>query len=96
VADRTKRIAQIIHVADQAKIDWELRNIQLAIACQAPLDPYPHLVEGVRVAVRSGPFRGLQGLVEQRLRPERLMLQVDMLGRGMSLEIDASLLDPIE
>jgi transcription antitermination factor NusG len=95
-ADRTRRIAQIISVADQLRLDWELRNIHMAMAFAAPLDPYPHLTEGIRVAVRSGPFRGLQGLIERRVRPERLILQVDMLGRGMSLEIDASLLDPIE
>ena len=41
-------------------------------------------------------YGGLQGLVEDRSRSDRLILQIDMLGRAVSLEIDASLLDVIE
>ena len=96
VADRTKRVAQIISVTNQVLLDVELRNIHLAVSQQAPLDPYPYLVKGQWVEVRSGPFRGLQGVVEDRLNPTRLLLQVEMLCRSMSLEIDASLLDPID
>ena len=95
-ADRTKRVAQIIPVTDQAKLTWELANIHLAVSARVPLDPYPYLTEGTRVEVRSGPFRGLQGIVEKRTRPTRLVLNVDILGRAVSLEIDGSLLDPLE
>ena len=95
VADRTKRVAGIITVNDQQQLDWELRNIYLAISRGAPLDPYPYLKEGVRVEVRAGPFRGVQGIIEKRGQADRLLLQVDLLGRAMSIEIDGSLLDPI-
>lgn len=95
VADRTKRVVQIISVADQGKIDWELRNIHLALSQMAPLDPYPSLCEGVLVEVRSGPFRGLQGIVDHRNKPNRIVLQVQMLARAMALEVDASLLEVI-
>lgn len=95
-ADRTKRVAQIIPVSDQRKLHWELANIHMAISAQAPLDPYPYLVVGTRVEVRSGPFRGLQGVIENRSRLTRLILNVEILGRAVSLEIDGSLLDPVE
>jgi transcription termination/antitermination protein NusG len=95
-ADRTRRVAQIIKVTDQEKLDNELRNINLALTGKAALDPYPYLRAGVRVEVREGPFRGLQGVVEHGGRRDRLILQVDILGRAVSLEIDASLLDVID
>ena len=95
-ADRTRRVAQIIRVIDQNRFDRELRNIHLAICGQAPLDPYHYLQAGVRVEVREGPFRGLQGVIEQGGRGDRLILQVEILGRAVSLEIDASLLDVID
>jgi transcription antitermination factor NusG len=60
------------------------------------LDPHPFLQRGVRVEVRSGAFRGLCGVVEDRVKMDRLLLQVDMLGRAMSLEVDGALLEPIE
>jgi transcription antitermination factor NusG len=94
-ADRTKRVAKIIAVADQEKLDWELRNLYLALMRNAVLDPYPYLVSGAAVEVRSGPFRGLQGIVDHRISPNRLILAVEMLGRAVSLEMDAALLDAV-
>ena len=94
-ADRTKRVANIIAVNAQDQLDWELRNLHLALSKDAELTPFPFLKKGVRVEVRSGPFRGLQGVIEGRAADNRLILQVDMLGRAVSLEIDGALLDPI-
>ena len=95
-ADRTRRVAQIIKVADQEKLDRELRNIHLALRGGAPLDPFPYLRAGVAVEVREGPFRGLRGVIEPGGRRDRLILQVEILGRAVSLEIDASLLDVVD
>jgi transcription antitermination factor NusG len=95
-ADRTHRVAQIIKVVNQKRLERELRNIHLALCGHAPLDPYPYLVAGVRVEVREGPFRGLQGIVEERGRRDRLVLQIEILGRAVALEIDPSLLDVID
>ena len=95
-ADRTRRVANIIRVPDQKHLEWELRNIRLALECRAPLDPFPHLSRGRRVEVRSGAFRGLQGVIEGRGRDARLVLQVDVLGRAVSMEIDGGLVEPVD
>jgi transcription antitermination factor NusG len=95
-ADRTGRVAQIIRVVDQHRIDWELKNLHQALSAKVPLSPAPFIREGVRVEVRSGPFRGLQGIVEGRGEGGRFLLQVHTLGRAVSLEIDRSLLDVID
>lgn len=96
LADRTKRIARVIHANDQEQIHHELRNIHLAITKEATLNLYPYLENGVRVEVRSGPFQGLQGIIESRAKADRLVLQIETLGKGTSLEIDGSLLEPLE
>lgn len=94
-ADRTRRLAQIIRVQDQQRLAWELANIRLALDREAVLEPYPHLKAGIRAEVRAGPMKGLQGVVETR-HADRLVLQVDMLGQAVSVEVDASLLEPLE
>ena len=94
-ADRTRRVAQIIRVNDQEALDRQLRNLHLALSRGAPLDPFPYLRAGVRVEVREGPFRGLEGVIEPGGRRNRLILQIEILGRAVSLEIDASLLDVV-
>lgn len=95
LADRTKRVANVIRVVNQHRLRWELENIRLALSKQAALVPHPYLKEGARVEVRSGPFRGLQGVVRKKNK-DRLILQVDAFGRAVSLEIDGSLLEPLD
>jgi transcription antitermination factor NusG len=95
-ADRTKRVANIIRVNNQRKLEWELHNIKLALSKDAPLDPYPHLVKGRHVEVRSGPFQGLQGIIENRAKDSRLILQVDVLGRAVTLEISGAMVEPVD
>ena len=93
--DRTKRLVRIIHVDDQRQLEWELQNLRTALESKVTLDPYPYLRKGILAEVKSGPLAGLQGIIEDRPRPDRLLLQIDMLGRALSLEIDGALLEPL-
>jgi transcription antitermination factor NusG len=94
--DRAGRLAQIIPVVNQERLTDELKNIALALGTNAQLSYYSYLQKGVRVEVRSGPFRGLRGMIEEWTKRNRLILQVEILGRGVCLELDAALLDVIE
>ena len=92
----TKRIANVIPVPDQAGFAWDLQQIRIALDGGAALQPTDYLHIGRRVRVTAGPFKDIEGLIEDRPRPDRLILQIDTLGRAASLEIDASLLQPVE
>ena len=96
VADRTRRVAQVITVTNQHRLETELRSLHLALQGRVPLDPYPGLKKGVWVEIRSGPLRGIRGLIEDKSRANLLIRQVEILGRGVSLEVDGSLLDVID
>lgn len=93
--DRARGLVQIIEPPDQEQLVWELQNIHFALTHDAPLTKCAGLVAGTRVEIRSGPFKGMQGLVEAGKSSDRIVLQVSMLGRAMSLEIDGSLLEII-
>ena len=92
----TKRVAQVIDAPDQGRLVHELEQIRLALQGQGVLDPYPFLQVGRHVRVRSGPFKGVEGVVDVRRQQDRLILKVDALGRAVGLEIDAGLLEPVE
>jgi len=94
--DRHRGLVQVLKVPDQQPLTENLCAIQAASAAGAVLDPHPYLVAGVCVEVTAGPFKGISGVIENRRRPDRLILQVDVLGQATSLEIDGSLLRPIE
>jgi transcription antitermination factor NusG len=95
-ADRTRRVAQIIPVPDQARLNDELRNIAVALSRDVFLDIYSYLQTGIMVEVRAGPLRGVRGLVESRETRGRVVLNVHILGKAVSLEVDASLVDVID
>jgi transcriptional antiterminator RfaH len=94
--DRTKRVVNILDVVNQEQLAWELANLRKALESKAPLRRHAYLSKGKRVTIRSGPFRGLEGVVEDRAQSGRLVLQVHVLGKATALEIDMSLLDPLD
>lgn len=98
-ADRTKRVARVIEVFDQKALAEELRNVELAIRGvgeTSRFDPFPYLKIGIRVEVISGPLRGVRGLIEDRRKRDRLILQVNVLGQATSVEVDSAVLAPLE
>jgi transcriptional antiterminator RfaH len=95
-ADRTHRLVRIIPVFDQARIEEELRSLTRTLDAEQPFDRHPHLVKGVRVEVKSGPLQGVRGVVESRLKMDRLVLQVEILGQAISVEVDTDLLVVLE
>lgn len=94
-ADRTKRVASVVRVFDQQRLESEIRNIHMALLHESVMTPHPFLKRGISVEVRSGPFRGMRGLIGDSAKNNRLILQVDVLGQATALEIDGSLLEPI-
>ena len=94
-ATSTGRVASIIPVADQVRLAHELAQIRAAIAADPDLVPHKILQRGIPARVTSGPFQGVEGLVESDVREGRLILQIHALGRAVSLEIDADLLEPM-
>lgn len=94
--DRTDRTAQLIRVTDQHRLAHELAQIRRAIEEGMDLVPHAYLPAGTPVVVRSGPLKGMQGIVDHASADRRLVLQVEVLGQATSLEIDQDLLDRLD
>ena len=95
-AHRTDRVAEVIPVPDQSQLDAELRNVHAALLADAPLAPVPYVRAGVRARVREGPFAGLHGVLDDVTRRDRIILQVQALGRAVSLELQGSAVEVME
>jgi transcription antitermination factor NusG len=96
LAVATRRVANVVKVADQARFLHEIQQIRRALDHGAELSPCPYLKVGRRARVTSGPFRGIEGMIEDLPKPGRLVLQIEALGRATSLEIDAGLLERVD
>ncbi|MEM7624115.1 MAG: transcription termination/antitermination NusG family protein [Planctomycetota bacterium] len=96
VVDRARRIVNVIPVADQAGLEWELSNLYYALRSEVPTHAHPHLKAGVKVRVFDGPLMGVEGMIESRYAPNRIILQIGMLGRAVSAEVEADFLEVID
>ena len=92
----TNRLCQTIEVREQEILLSELTCIERALAGKAALDPYPYAAVGKRCRIKAGPFRDLEGIVIQRSKATKIVLQVSILGQGAAMEIEPELLEPAE
>jgi transcription antitermination factor NusG len=91
----TNRISRVIAVNDPERLLFDLRQLAQLIAVDAPLTIESQLEAGDRVRVRQGPLMGLEGTVLTRRGITRLLVAVDFLQQGASVEIDDYLLEPL-
>jgi transcription termination/antitermination protein NusG len=59
------------------------------------IDPYPFLAEGIRVRIKSGPLKAVEGILVTREGFHQLVLLIDILSRGVSVRVDASNVETI-
>ena len=94
-AMKTNRVSRIERIDDAFRLRNDLRRMARLIAADMPMTPEARLGTGDPVRVRSGPLRGLEGVVIRRNRRTRLLVAVDYLRQGASVEIDDFMLESI-
>ncbi len=92
----THRAANVLEVADQQRLNHELRHIWQIIASKQPVDLFPAIRQGRQCRVTSGPLAGIEGVVLRRRGMCRVCVGVEALGQSAELEIDPRLLEVIE
>ncbi len=71
--------------------DVEIDALQQVVTAEVPVFAHEHLAQGDRVEVTEGPLSGLEGLfVQDKPTKGRLVLNVDLLGRSVAVEVDCT------
>ena len=87
-------VSRHMRVVDSAHLTHDLAQIWRLVEAGAPLTPEARLVPGRRVRVRTGPFRGCEGVILRRENHTRLLVAVNYLQQGASMLLeDADLED---
>jgi hypothetical protein len=92
----TNRVSRVLPVEDPEQLVFDLRQLRQLIASNAPLTIESRLSPGRRVRVKIGIFAGLEGTVLKRRGETRLLVSVNFLQQGASVEIDDFSLEPLE
>jgi len=93
---RTNRVARVLPVLEQERLDSELANLASLIAAEVPLTIEKRLEAGQRVRVKRGSLEGLEGIILQRRGVNRLLVSVTYLQQGVSVEINDFMVEPCE
>lgn len=90
------KIVRLLGVSDQEGLTGDLGQVRRALASGGGVMRVDRLAPGALVRVKGGPLRDVMGTVERSGGSGRLVIGVRALGQGVSVEIDAGLLEPCE
>jgi transcription antitermination factor NusG len=95
LALETNLVARVLPVVNQQQLVDDLERVHRLMNSGVALSPEDRLQPGMRVEIVSGPLAGLEGKVLQRDKQLRFFVEVRMLQRGVSVEIDGWMLQPV-
>jgi len=75
--------------------DKQVMDIKSIIESKVPLDPYPYLRKGTPVRVKSGPLKGVEGLLVEKKDSCKLVINIDLLQKGTAAEVFIGDVEPI-
>ena len=93
---KSNQIVRILPVVNQAQLVRELEQIRQALAVDPTLDACAAFSAGRRVLIGGGPFQGLEGVVQTVRGKTRVVLNIEMIGRAVAVEVDMNFLEPVE
>jgi len=93
---KSNLVVRILPVDDQARFQKELQQICQALAIDPTLDASAAFQAGRRVLIKSGPFQGVEGVVQVVKGKTKVVLNVDIIGRAVAVEVGMELLEPVE
>ncbi len=91
---QSDHVANLLTVFDQETFRRQLDDILLALELDLEVRLAPAIGEGMRVRIKAGPLRGVEGWVEQRYGRTTVLLRLDFISQAAAVKIDADLLEP--
>jgi len=76
--------------------DSEIEAIQKVVSTGLRVEPWPYLEIGQLVRIEDGALRGIEGILTGFKRARRIVVSVSLLRRSVALEIDRSVVYPIQ
>jgi transcription antitermination factor NusG len=92
----TNRVSRVLNVDDADQLVTDLRQIKRLIESNAPLTIERRIAPGQRVRIKQGALMGMEGTVLVRRGETRLLVCVNFLQQGASVEIPDYLLERLD
>jgi transcription antitermination factor NusG len=73
--------------------DEEMQALKSGLSGALHAEPYPYLRTGCRIRLKSGPFKGLEGILRKKKAGYRLVISMELIKRSVAVEVDAADID---
>ncbi len=67
--------------------DKQILDIKKILESDVKLDPYPNLKKGTSVRLKSGPLKGVEGILVERKGSYNIVIHIDLLQNGAAAEV---------
>jgi len=92
----TNCVSRSLPISDTERFVFDLRQLRQLIDAEAPLTPEARLEPGQRIRVAAGSLVGLEGTIVKRHGQRRLLVAVEFLQQGASVQIDDCAVERID
>ncbi|MBM3823586.1 MAG: antitermination protein NusG [Verrucomicrobia bacterium] len=92
---QSDHVANLLKVPDPDVFEQQLKDILAALDTEVEVRLAPQVQAGIRVKIKSGPLRGLEGWVESRSGMSDVFLRLDFIQQAASVKIHADDLELI-
>ncbi|MGB7846093.1 MAG: UpxY family transcription antiterminator [Candidatus Acidiferrum sp.] len=73
----------------------EIEALRASLESGVRATPHPYLKVGRRALVKTGPLKGMQGVLVKRKNRSRFVISLDLIMRSVAVEVDALELEPM-
>lgn len=80
-------IVRLLEVTDQEQFVVQFNEILLALDSFDDIRLAPAISEGVRIRIKFGPLRGIEGQVEKRYGMTTVLLRLDFIGQAAAVQM---------
>ncbi|GAB1488048.1 hypothetical protein MASR2M8_04910 [Opitutaceae bacterium] len=88
-------LARLIPIDNETAFLRQLDDVRVIVASGLELSLHPLIHRGTRVRVIGGPLQGLEGVVDNPVDPQGIVLAVDVLQQGLLVRIPLENLRPL-
>ena len=90
VVQQSEHLANLLEVADQDLFFRQLDEVMRAVETDLEIRLAPTIGEGLRVKIKNGPLRGIEGWVEKRYGMTTVLLRLDFISQAAAVKLEAT------
>ena len=79
----TDSIIRVIKPVDEVSFLFQLDQIKMALMIDPSLNASKALYKGLRVRINTGPFMGIEGIIDSVRKNSKIYLNVEMIGQSI-------------